>query len=42
MKEYSQHNIAYHLEFRSPKFDLLLCNEDDFIFKKERYHEYIN
>ncbi|WP_299105184.1 hypothetical protein [uncultured Tenacibaculum sp.] len=36
MKQYLQHSITYHNQFRSPKNDLLLCGgEAGFIYKKE-------
>ncbi len=43
MKSYKQHSIAYHLEFRSPKEELLFCGDcTQFINKKEIDNENIS
>ena len=42
MKQYLQHNRTHHIEFRSPKYDLLICSKDPIIFKKEINYEAIS
>ncbi len=35
MREYLQHRITMNFEFRSPKYNILLCSDAQVIFKKE-------
>lgn len=42
MKQYQQYILLNNFDFRSPISLNILCSDDAFNFKKERYYEYIS